>query len=124
MAKKENLKKVEDDSTEDVIVKEENGEQRPNQEEAPDAPGTPEDSQKSGHVLLGTISYQNTEDYEKFLNNLDINQSLFVLISGCGYAQSRGAYSLEESELISRAIKTIKKTSESPQPVKDKENTK
>jgi len=117
MAKNKNLKKVEDDSTEDVMVKEA-GEQRPNQKEAPDAPGTPEDSKK-GHVLLGTISYQSLEDYEKFLNNLDINQSLFVLISGCGFAQSRGAYSLEESELISRAIKTIKKTSDSSQPAKD-----
>ena len=79
-----------------------------------------EDKAKNpGNVLLGTISYQNEEDYEKFLNNLDINQSLFVLISGCGYAQSRGAYSLEESELISKAIKTIKKTSESSKPTKE-----
>ena len=68
------------------------------------------------NVLLGTISYQSEEDYDKFLNNLDINQSLFVLISACGYAQARGAYGLEESELISKAIKTIRKTSESSKP--------
>ena len=72
------------------------------------------------NVLLGTISYQSEEDYEKFLNNLDINQSLFVLISACGYAQSRGAYGLEESELISKAIKTIRKTSESSKPAEAK----
>tara|TARA_B100000287_G_scaffold276521_1_gene260497 strand:+ start:373 stop:696 length:324 start_codon:yes stop_codon:yes gene_type:complete len=76
------------------------------------------------NVLLGTISYKNEEDYEKFLNNLDINQSLFVLISACGYAQSRGAYGLEESELISRAIKTIKKTSEASKPASAEEDKK
>lgn len=76
------------------------------------------------NVLLGTISYKNEEDYEKFLNNLDINQSLFVLISACGYAQSRGAYGLEESELISKAIKTIKKTSESSKPAEAAEDKK
>ena len=74
------------------------------------------------NVLLGTISYQSEEDYEKFLNNLDINQSLFVLISACGYAHSRGAYGLEESELISKAIKTIRKTSESSKPAEAKED--
>ena len=54
--------------------------------------------------------------------SLNINQSLFVLISACGYAQSRGAYGLEESELISKAIKTIRKTSESSKPAEAKED--
>lgn len=94
---KEKLEKVEDKKVEES---ESTGEEKTNPQ----------------NVLLGTISYKSEEDYEKFLNNLDINQSLFVLISACGYAQSRGAYGLEESELISKAIKTIKKTSESSKP--------
>ena len=85
---------------------------------------TSEEKNVPQNLLLGVISYQNEEDYEKFLNNLDINQSLFVLISACGYAQSRGAYRLEESELISKAIKTIKKTSESSKPENTAEDNK
>jgi hypothetical protein len=65
-------------------------------------------------VLLGSISYNEQEDYEKFIENLDVNQSVFVLIAGANFAQSKGAFNLEESELISKAIKTIKKASAKP----------
>jgi hypothetical protein len=65
-------------------------------------------------VLLGAISYTDQADYEKFLENLDVNQSIFVLIASANFAQSRGAFNLEESELIARAIKTIKKVSAKP----------
>jgi hypothetical protein len=65
-------------------------------------------------VLLGSISYTDQSNYEKFLENLDVNQSIFVLIASATFAQSRGAFNLEESELIAKAIKTIKKVSANP----------
>lgn len=68
-------------------------------------------AQPNKNILLGTISYQDEDDFEKFLSNIDLNQALFIIMSGCGYAQSRGTYSLEESELISKAVKVIKKQS-------------
>ena len=64
------------------------------------------------NVLLGTISYTNQDDYEKFLTNLDVNQALFVLITSANYGQTKGLFNLDESELIARAIKTIKRTSQ------------
>lgn len=67
--------------------------------------------QEQRNVLLGTISYTNEEDYEKFLTNLDLNQAMFVLIAGANHSQSKGLYRLDESELIAKAIKTIKKNS-------------
>jgi hypothetical protein len=70
-------------------------------------------------VLLGAISYINQDDYEKFLENLDINQAVFVLMAGCNYAQSKGSYNLDESELISKAIKTLKKSSKEPKETSD-----
>jgi hypothetical protein len=63
------------------------------------------------NVLLGTISYTNEADYEQFLSNLDLNQAMFILIAGANHGQSKGLYNLDESELIARAIKTIKKNS-------------
>ena len=64
------------------------------------------------NVLLGTISYTNQDDYEKFLTNLDVNQDLFVLITSANYGQAKGLFNLDQSELIARAIKTIKRTSQ------------
>lgn len=62
-------------------------------------------------VLLGSISYEKEEDYENFLQNLDVNQSIFVLIASANFCQARGVFNLDESELIAKAIKTIKKSS-------------
>ena len=66
-------------------------------------------------VLLGTISYVNDSDYEKFLNNLDLNQSVWVIMSAVEYAQTRKetpVYSMYECELIAKANRTIKSASE------------
>jgi hypothetical protein len=62
------------------------------------------------NVLLGTISYTNQDDYEKFLSKLDVNQAIFVLIASANYGQTKGLFNLDESELIAKAIKTIKRT--------------
>lgn len=67
--------------------------------------------QENRNILLGTISYTNESDYEKFLAGLDINQAMFILIASATYAQSKGLYNLDESELVAKAIKTIKKNS-------------
>lgn len=58
--------------------------------------------------LLGTISYDNVEDFESFQANMTPQQIIIVLISAANYAQAKGAFNLEESELISRAIKRLK----------------
>ncbi len=72
------------------------------------------DSTESKTVLLGNIAYTNPEDYEKFLANLHANEAIFVLIASANYGQARGLYNLDESELIAKAIKTIKKTAAQP----------
>jgi len=99
------------------------------QEAQTEAQGAPvNEKAQPKHVLLNAISYDDPADYDKFFNNLDVNQSLFVLMSGCTSAQTRGAYNLDEAELIAKAIKTIK--SQSPQgeevesePVEDNQDT-
>jgi len=58
-------------------------------------------------TLLGSISYENREDYESFLNNLSLEHAAIALISAATYAQSKGVYSLDEAELISKAIKRM-----------------
>jgi hypothetical protein len=76
-------------------------------------------SPEKANVLLGAISYVDQDEYDKFLDNLDLNQSIFVLMAGCNYSQSKGIYNLDESELIAKAIKTIKKSSKSSKETSD-----
>jgi hypothetical protein len=58
--------------------------------------------------LLGSISYDNEEDWELFLNTMTSQQVLIVLVTAARYAQAQGVFNLEESELVSRAIKRLK----------------
>lgn len=74
---------------------------------------------EKANVLLGSISYVDQDEYDKFLENLDLNQSIFVLMAGCNYSQSKGTYNLDESELIAKAIKTIKKSSKNSKETSD-----
>jgi hypothetical protein len=64
-------------------------------------------------VLLGTISYNDEKEYSKWLSEMDVNQAVFVLIAGANFSQAKAAYNLQESELISSAIRALKKNSNS-----------
>lgn len=59
-------------------------------------------------TLLGSISYENEEDWEKFLDNLTAEHSIIVLIAAANYSQSKGVFNLAESELIAKSLKRIK----------------
>jgi hypothetical protein len=67
---------------------------------------------KPKNILLGTISYDNEEDYDNFLDKMDVNQAIFVLIASAKYCQSKGVFNLGESELMARSIKTIQRSSQ------------
>ena len=58
-------------------------------------------------TLLSSISYEKREDYENFLSNLTPEHSVIVLVSAANHAQSRGAFNLEEAELVAKAIKRL-----------------
>lgn len=57
--------------------------------------------------LLSTISYTDKADYDKFLENLSPEHALIVLISAANHGQLKGAYNLDEAELIAKAIRKI-----------------
>ena len=81
--------------------------------------------------LLSTISYTDKADYDKFLTNLTPEHALIVLISAANHGQLKGAYNLDEAELIAKAIRTItpsaaqeEQPTEEPAPTKAKTSTK
>jgi hypothetical protein len=74
----------------------------------------PTGQEQNKTYLLSTISYSNRADYEKFLENLTPEHSLIVLMSGVNHAQVKGAYNLDEAELIAKAIRRLTPPAETP----------
>lgn len=67
------------------------------------------------NILFGTITYADDNAYENFIANMDINQAIFILIASANFAQAKGAFNILESEVLSSAIRTIKKGSKPAQ---------
>lgn len=93
---------------------EESKTQETSTEEQKEAHGN-EQQDPQATVLLGAISYTDESNYEKFLDSMDVNKALFVLQSAANFAQAKGAYSIAESELISRANRAIRKALTPPE---------
>lgn len=82
-------------------------------EVAPNATQNESSDQAKKNLLFGTISYTDEPAYEKFLQNMNLNQAVFVLIASANFAQARGSFNLLESEVLATAIRAIKKNSKS-----------
>ena len=67
------------------------------------------------NILFGTITYADDDAYENFISNLDINQAVFILVASANFAQAKGAFNILESEVLSSAIRVIKKNSKPAQ---------
>ena len=72
--------------------------------------------------LFDSINYYNIEDIDKFISNLNNEQSLYCLIQSVQYAHSKNLFSLEESEVISKSIRTLSLPIIEPQSTNLKEN--
>jgi len=68
-------------------------------------------------TLFDTIEYNNVSDLDRFVQNLTSDQSLYCVIQSAKAAHKRGTFTMEESEVISKAIRVL------TTPPEDKENT-
>jgi hypothetical protein len=57
--------------------------------------------------LFGTIHYNTNEDLNSFISNLNQEQSMYCIIESVRYIQSKGLFTLEESECLSKSIRVI-----------------
>ena len=76
--------------------------------------------------LFGSINYNQTSDLDNFITNMTPDQGLYILVQAARAAHSRNAYTMEESETLSKAIRMITKPADTPtdetpteQPVED-----
>ena len=57
--------------------------------------------------LFESITYYNEEQLNQFLHNMNQQQAIYCLTEAVKTAYRRGAYRIEESEAISKAIRVI-----------------
>lgn len=57
--------------------------------------------------LFESITYYNDEQLNQFLSNMTQEQAIYCLSQAVKSGFRRGAYSLEESEAISKSIRTL-----------------
>jgi len=58
--------------------------------------------------LFGVIHYNTYTDLNSFIANLNREQSLYCLIESVKYSHSKGVFTLEESECISKSIRSFR----------------
>ena len=92
--RKTRAKKVETAPVEEIVN---DISETPNTDEQPKPIGT----------LFDTINYTNLNDLDKFVQNLTGDQSLYCVVHAAKAAHKRGTFSIEESEVISRAIRVL-----------------
>jgi len=57
--------------------------------------------------LFNTINYNNMDDLNSFIENLTPDQGLYILVQAARASHTRGAFNIEESETVSKAIRTL-----------------
>jgi len=57
--------------------------------------------------LFDFLQCNSNEEFEKLINSIEKEQSLFYLIQSVKSAYKRGCFSLEESEIISKSLRVI-----------------
>ena len=92
--RKTRAKKVETAPVEEII------------NEVSETPNTDEQPKPIG-TLFDAINYTNLNDFDKFVQNLTGDQSLYCVVHAAKAAHKRGTFSIEESEVISRAIRVL-----------------
>jgi hypothetical protein len=59
--------------------------------------------------LFETMAYYSEESAEQIVDNLDLNNSIFILSQAIQMAHSKNVFSLTESEIISKCLRIINK---------------
>ena len=57
--------------------------------------------------LFNKIHYNTQKDLDSFISNLNKEQSFYCIIESIKFAHSKGVFTLEESECISKSIRVL-----------------
>ena len=62
--------------------------------------------------IFDTIKYQNNDDLGRFLEKMTPDQALYCLIQAAKCGFTRGVFSIEETEVLSKSIRLITRDSD------------
>lgn len=71
------------------------------------------------NTLFSTINYREPHELNKFIDDMNLDQALFCLVHATRHAHNQGLYNIEESEVVSKAIRILT----TPQPLPKDETT-
>jgi hypothetical protein len=77
------------------------------------------EEQKLFGKLFNTIPLLNEDHLDVLLQTMDRDNSIYVLIQAVKHAHESGVYSLGETEVISKCIRTLSKIED---PIQDEQN--
>lgn len=60
--------------------------------------------------LFESIAYNSPENVEDLIDGMTLEQSYYIITQASHQAHSKGVYSLQESEVLSKALRIIKNT--------------
>ena len=58
-------------------------------------------------ILFDSINYYKVEDLDTFISELNHDQALYCIVQACQAAFKRNAYTITESELLSKALRKM-----------------
>lgn len=61
------------------------------------------------NFLLGSIAVYKPEDVDALIESMNFEQSLFYVIQAIQYGHNSNLFSLQESELLSKALRILNK---------------
>lgn len=59
--------------------------------------------------LFETMAYYSEESVEQIINNLELNNTIFILSQALEMAHSKNVFNLTESEIISKCLRILNK---------------
>jgi hypothetical protein len=59
--------------------------------------------------LFDTVNYYNLDDLDKFITSMSYEQAMYFLVEAVQSAYRRNSFTMAESEVISKSIRTLSK---------------
>ena len=75
--------------------------------------------ENENNSLFGTIKYNVPNDLNKFIDEMNPEQAIFCLVHQSRHAHKMGIFTMEESEVISKAVRILTTPQELENDVKD-----
>jgi hypothetical protein len=58
-------------------------------------------------TLFGRVSYYNPNDVGNIIDTMELPQALYMLSQALEYANSSGLFSIQEAEVVSKALRNL-----------------